>query len=331
MEASSSSSSGSSNDISISSSIDGNNSGIVTNQRKANEFQGIQIGNPFTLKVGQVFTGFGLGCGIGIGVGRPINLGAIPMLNQVMSATRGATDALSGVSRHVNDTMRKLGAKNIEAGVGCGVGFGHGFGVGLAVKPGVLHQIQSFLMQTMTKMMLKFGIAPNLPIGQGALPASLQSGMSMMNQSLNQNPVGSIMQLGTKLPEDTSQILPGYGNIGSGSTYENMPSKGTPIDSPFGSRTEKVLSSFLQNPALKGEDTELNDLAGRLRSENNMLHMVLKHQQVIQELLEENEKLRQVLVEDLKIPSSKLQANYSSRDKSPCTDCFECRRKQRRR
>lgn len=31
--------------------------------------------------------------------------GAIPMLNQVMSATRGATDALSGVSRHVNDTV----------------------------------------------------------------------------------------------------------------------------------------------------------------------------------------------------------------------------------
>jgi hypothetical protein len=123
----------------------------------------------------------------------------------------------------------------------------------------------------MTKMMLKFGIAPNLPIGQGALPASLQSGMSMMNQSslqsgmsmmnqsLNQNPMGSIMQLGTKLSEDTSQGLPGYGNIGSGSTYENFASKGTAIDSPFGSRTEKVLSSFLQNPVLKGEDTE-NDL-----------------------------------------------------------------------
>ena len=27
--------------------------------------------------------------------------------------------------------LRKLGAKNIEAGIGCGVGFGHGFGVGM--------------------------------------------------------------------------------------------------------------------------------------------------------------------------------------------------------
>ena len=26
--------------------------------------------------------------------------------------------------------LKKIGAKNIQAGVGCGVGFGHGFGVG---------------------------------------------------------------------------------------------------------------------------------------------------------------------------------------------------------
>lgn len=31
--------------------------------------------------------------------------GAIPVLNQVMSATRGATDAFSGVSQHVNITV----------------------------------------------------------------------------------------------------------------------------------------------------------------------------------------------------------------------------------
>ncbi|XP_040987219.1 uncharacterized protein LOC121235065 isoform X1 [Juglans microcarpa x Juglans regia] len=309
----------------------GSNSSIVPNQRKAKEFQGFRIENPFTFKVGQVFTGFGVGCGIGIGAGRPINLGALPMLGQVMSATRGATDAFSGVSRHVNESLRKLGAKNIEAGVGCGVGFGHGFGVGLAVKPGVLNQMQSYLVQAMTKMVLKFGIAPNLSIGQGALPVSLQGGMSMMNQSLGQNPMGSIMQLGAKGPEDTRQGLPGYENIGSGSTYESFASKGTPTDSSFSSRTEKVISSFLQNPVLKGEDTELNNLAGRLRSENNVLQMVLKHQQVIEELMEENEKLRQVLMEDLKIPPSKFQATYSTRNKSLCTDCFDCRRRQRKK
>lgn len=34
--------------------------------------------------------------------------GALPMVGQVMSATRGATDALSGVSRHVNDAVSIL-------------------------------------------------------------------------------------------------------------------------------------------------------------------------------------------------------------------------------
>lgn len=40
----------------------------------------MRIENPFTLKVGQVFTGFGIGCGVGIGVGRPINMGT-PLLS----------------------------------------------------------------------------------------------------------------------------------------------------------------------------------------------------------------------------------------------------------
>ncbi|KAK0586520.1 hypothetical protein LWI29_008306 [Acer saccharum] len=304
-------------------------SGMVS-QRKA--FQGIQMENPFTLKAFQVFTGFGLGCGVGIGVGRPINLGAIPMVNQVMSATRGATDAFSGVSRHVNNALRKVGAKNIEVGVGCGVGFGHGFGIGLAVKPGVVHKIQSSLMQAMMKLMLKFGMGPNLSIGQGTLPMSLQSGMGLTNEPSNQSPMANLMQLATKVPDYTSQVLPATGNQTTGSTYEEFAHKSTStaVDTSFG-RTEKVLSNFLQNPILKQEGTDLNEVAGRLRSENNVLQMVLKHQKVIEELLEENDKLRQILVEDLKVPPSKLQASYSSRDKSACADCFECRRKQRKR
>lgn len=64
---------------STSNSITSSNVSIVTDQRKANQFQGIRIENPFALKVGQVFTGFGIGCGIGIGVGRPINLGNTPL------------------------------------------------------------------------------------------------------------------------------------------------------------------------------------------------------------------------------------------------------------
>ncbi|XP_059638871.1 uncharacterized protein LOC132281158 [Cornus florida] len=296
---------------------------IVTKQR-------MRIENPFTFKVGQVFTGFGIGCGLGIGVGRPLNLGAIPVLNQVMSATGGATSALSGVAGHVNASLRKLGAKNIEAGIGCGVGFGHGFGVGLAVKPGVVNQIQSCLVQAVTKMMMKFGISSNSSLGQGILPASLQGGMSMINDPSNHNPIGSIMQSATKVEDHTSQGLAKDGNSNAGSTYENFESKSPYPESSYGSRTEKVIGSFMQNPILKDDDSALSKLAGRLQSENNVLQMVLKHQQVIEELMEENEKLRGILVEDLKIPPSKLQAN-SRRNKSPCTDCYECRRKQRKR
>lgn len=40
-----------------------------------------RIEMPFTLKVGQVFTGFGIGCGLGIGVGRPLNLGIVLSLS----------------------------------------------------------------------------------------------------------------------------------------------------------------------------------------------------------------------------------------------------------
>ncbi|KAK4787849.1 hypothetical protein SAY86_011682 [Trapa natans] len=246
---------------------------VVSKQRKA-AFQGIRIQNPFTFKVGQVFTGFGVGCGVGIGVGRPINMGAIPVVNQVMGAARGATDALSGVTGHMNSALRKIGAKNIQAGIGCGVGFGHGFGVGLALKPGIINQMQSGLITLMTKMMSKLGMGSNLPIGPGALSGPLQSGMGLMKAPLSHSAIGNVTQMGTTSVGDSSQMLSGYGNI-SATSYQSFASS-SPTDISVESRTEKVLSNFLQNPALKqGDDTELNDLIGSLRSENNMLQMVI--------------------------------------------------------
>lgn len=60
-------------------------SGIaVTNLRRPS--QRIRIENPFALKVGQVFTGFGIGCGVGIGVGRPINIGTVFNLSSIEQA-----------------------------------------------------------------------------------------------------------------------------------------------------------------------------------------------------------------------------------------------------
>lgn len=51
---------------------------IYTDNTK--ERRGMRMENPFTLKVGQVFTGFGIGCGIGIGVGRPLNIGTFLLI-----------------------------------------------------------------------------------------------------------------------------------------------------------------------------------------------------------------------------------------------------------
>ncbi|KAH9776999.1 Dynamin [Citrus sinensis] len=268
---------------------------VIDNQTKA--FEGIRLENPFSFKVLQVFTGFGIGCGIGIGVPGLVNLGRMPIVGEVLSATRGATDAFSGVSRHVNNALRKFGAEKIQAGLGCGVGFGYGFGVGLAVKPSVMHQIQSCLVQAVAKLMLKFGRASSPSISQSVLPTSLQSGMGIINEPSGQSSMGNIMQLATKMPEPASQS--------------------TPVNTSFG-RTENVLSHFLQNPLLREEGVNLNEV-------------VLKHQRIIEELMEENKKLRQILVEDLKVPSSKLEISSSSRIKPACSDCFECRRKQRKK
>ncbi|KAG9454455.1 hypothetical protein H6P81_007359 [Aristolochia fimbriata] len=242
--------------------------------------------NPFTLKVGQVFTGFGIGCGIGIGVGRPLNFGAIPALQQVMSATRGATDAFSGVGQHLNGSLRRLGIKSIEAGIGCGVGVGHGFGVGLSLKPGVMHRIQSFFTESAVKMMSTVG----LPRGSSTIPGFLQDSTGKTSESSNK-----VLQ--NKLGNSLSSI-----------------SKGTESSSPS-IQSEKVIHNFLQNPVLKDEEEiEVEKLAAQLKSENNVLQMLLKHQKMIEELMEENNKLRHVLIEDLKVPPSKLQNSEADKN-----------------
>lgn len=91
----------------------------------------------------------------------------------------------------------------------------------------------------MAKLMLKFGRASNPSISQSVLPKSLQSGMGMINEPLSQSSMGNIMQLAMKMPESASQS--------------------TPVDTSFG-RTEKVLSNFLQNPLLREEGVNLNEV-----------------------------------------------------------------------
>lgn len=271
--------------------------------------------NPFSLKVLQVFTGFGVGCGLGIGAGTPINLGAIPGLNQVMVAARGASDVFSGVGRHVNHSLNMVGAKNIKAGIGCGVGFGHGFGIGLAIKPGVIHHIQTSLVQTATKLMMRFGVTPNLSsVTGGMFSQSLQSG-NTINEALT-DPRGT-----------TSR----HGDLNTTMIQENLSSKNL-LSSSYANRTEKVINNFLQSPLLEGEPSEVKNQVGLLQSEKEVIQLVLNQQLALEKLKEENEKLREILVEDLKVSPDKFKVNgyYSGTNMYTCSDCLECRRRHRR-
>ncbi|WVZ57656.1 hypothetical protein U9M48_008016 [Paspalum notatum var. saurae] len=271
--------------------------------------------NPFSVKVLQVFTGFGVGCGVGIGVGRPIYLGMIPGLQQVMSATRGATDAFSGVTRHVNSVLRTAGLKNIEAGIGCGVGIGHGFGIGISLKPRVLNGIQSSVGEVMSKLTAKLRDSPEMPSASGPMASSLSS-----NQ---QNHNGMSMDPEANTAENDSNHT---------SSYEMSRVQSTQPEALSGSRTEKVIANFLQSPLFQN-DTEMDrDTPGNLHGMNNVLQLVLKHQKIIEELREENEKLRQILIEELKVSPTKLQIGHKSGLKAyyPCSDCFECRRRSRK-
>ncbi|OMO85270.1 hypothetical protein COLO4_21682 [Corchorus olitorius] len=132
----------------------------------------------------------------------------------------------------------------------------------------------------MTTLIMKFGMAPKLPFSEGAFPTPFQSDLTTTNEPSIQTPLGNMKQVVSKIQDPTSHGLLGPGSISRGSGYEKVPSK-SPTETSFGSRTEK---------------------AGRLRSENNMLQLavlklvfvqVLKHQQMIEELMEQNQKLRE--------------------------------------
>lgn len=279
--------------------------GVVMKKKKKKEglgfsTGGIRLENPFAFKALQVFTGFGVGCGVGIGSGAPLNLASIPMVGEVMSAARGATTAFSGATHHVNDALRKLGARNIKAGVGCGVGFGHGFGVGIAVKPSAIHKLQASIMGTASSLMTKLGRTSETTTDEAE-------------------------------PEDQApqSLTEHKKHVDTKASFKNSGSSNDPRT--FGTRTEKVINSFLDNPILKQQDTTAEERqVTQVESESIMLQMVLKHQKLVNELMEENEKLRRIIIDDLKLSPEKLKSVSSHVYESPCKDCFECRRKQRR-
>uniref|UniRef100_A0ACD5TMQ9 Uncharacterized protein n=1 Tax=Avena sativa TaxID=4498 RepID=A0ACD5TMQ9_AVESA len=292
---------------------------VSPRERRLPPAPAFRMENPFSVKVLQVFTGAGVGCGVGVGVGRPIYLGMIPGLQQVMSATRGATDSFSGVTRHVNAAIKKAGLKNVEAGIGCGVGIGHGFGIGIALKPRVIHGIQSSIAEVMSKLISRIKDPPGESATSNPTDGQTPNGMSM---DLEAKAVKNNFRDTSN--NEMSRVQPTHGLYGQ---------HGMQPETMTGSRTEKVIANFLQSPVFQNDtNAGIRDAAVNLHGMDNVLQLVLKHQRVIEELRDENEKLRRVLIEELKVSPTKLKPDRTNGVKAyyPCSECFDCRRRSRK-
>lgn len=65
---------------------------------------------PLSLKVGQVFTGFGVGCGFGLGVGRSAGfLRSLPLGAEVASAAGQLNHSLTGISYPLLSLVSEVG------------------------------------------------------------------------------------------------------------------------------------------------------------------------------------------------------------------------------
>ncbi|ESW28578.1 hypothetical protein PHAVU_002G001100 [Phaseolus vulgaris] len=220
----------------------------------------------------------------------PQNPSTMPMLDKVMSITKGATDGISSVSQQANTSLRMLGTSSAQGAVGYGIGFGHGFGLGISMRAGV-DTLQSGVVESMTKMS---GLIPGLPFGQGALPLPETSkNAQLATKSADQISAGSMMQKATKSFDQISQesVMQLANKPVNQLSQGLVGSQPTKIGSAFDSKTKKV---------------------GLMQAENKLLQTVMKQQQLIDELTEENAKLCQILqVKDLKIPCTKLQPSSS--------------------
>ncbi|KAG6555289.1 hypothetical protein Mapa_003332 [Marchantia paleacea] len=278
--------------------------------------------NPFTLRVGQIMTGFGAGCGVGVGVGYPIAVGSIPVLGDVMRPlTSAGSQAFGGVSYRAFALLKKLGIKNLKAGIGCGIGIGHGFGAGLALKPGVVQQLTHTVQEKLTGLMSE--IQKKLPSPQ----AEIQSTSGTMQASNIPDDV--------VVPNKLAEAAPVQVAPGPAMATGYIPSELSPP-----SVTTQAVDS---NP--QGNTTEED-----LRQENQILRTLLRHQELLEDLREENSTLRHILNEQIDLQAggnrvdvqSKISAGRKYRGDPMCTtsrsyadnscrNCFDCRRQSRRR
>jgi hypothetical protein len=101
--------------------------------------QALMKRSPVELRVGSTGVGVFVGCGAGLGIVTPIALQSIPVLGQLaasLSSSLGSLNAATGgVATAVRGRVRRLGVRNLDAGLGCGVMLGYGWGAGLFLSP----------------------------------------------------------------------------------------------------------------------------------------------------------------------------------------------------
>ncbi|MCO5597874.1 hypothetical protein L7F22_051959 [Adiantum nelumboides] len=217
--------------------------------------------------------------------------GAVPVLGSVAGESIGY---FRSWKPHVDSLGKKLGVKNIQAGVGCGIGVGHGFGIGITLKPGTVQQLKHLMEQAF------YSVNERLKSFSGS--SGPDEGISNKDRTLT-------VSEGKTLPD----ILSPKG-------LASIQSLGSSVQSNSLAATK---GQFTQEPT-HGEVI-------RLQTENTMLLTLLRHQEQIESLAKENAALKQALAEvSLKPKASCDQAEHISQDKqgNSGAKCLECRRRE---
>ncbi|KAL3677695.1 hypothetical protein R1sor_020651 [Riccia sorocarpa] len=233
-------------------------------------------------------TGVGAGCGIGVGVGYPIAVGSIPVLGDaVRPITSAGSQAFGGIGYRAMGLLKKLGLKNLKAGIGCGFGIGHGFGAGLALKPGVVQQFSHTLEKKLTE--LTSHLRKQLPVTEVEkknVPGTLDSSSS---------PPGVIIS--NKLEEAPS--------LQPSSSSNGIVLTNGPEEEPSSLQAKNIMNDLPQTSAEAGQAVESasreNTAVDDLRNDNQILRRLLRHQELIEDLMKENASLHHILNERIEI------------------------------
>ncbi|GBG91396.1 hypothetical protein CBR_g52283 [Chara braunii] len=311
--------------------------------------------NPFVFRVGTTMTGVGVGCGVGIGVGRPINLAALPAVGPALgggvSSIQGSLSGASGqVQKGVNLLGGKLGVKGLKAGIGCGVGIGYGFGVGLALKPGVGEEILNTLKDGVASLteyvMTKWGPQDE---NRSEKAQQILSGMLLQGRAFGQQ--GSAVSshvAGTAWPnrEATTSSSPFVSAVAGqeASRAHKLSAQPSSLTQTAGGTAGSKLAGNDNRRKDGGQSRKHGDEddmpsrmrveVDRLQSENEQLRALLRHENEIAALRDENAALKRFLTEVLDVEVDGFRTFSSgSQDDMVLSRlrCFECRRRQRRR